>query len=283
MVIRTSELPVWKWALLVLAAFLPLACATERLAEPAAPRVAYEMQTIERTLRDCPENLAPCASIALEYPKITDAPTAEAHANIDAYIRSLVLAPLEEGNEDATAEDLMERFLGGYREFAEDFPEQSSQWVMTRRAEPIHNAHGVFSVEFTEDSYTGGAHPNSSVALVSFDANSGQRLLLDDLFVEGYSQQLTAIAERAFRAERNLTAAEDLSGAGFWFENGVFRLNDNFAVVPEGLKFYFNPYEVGPYSMGPTTIVLGTESLAALIRPEGILAPSVELAVSEAG
>ncbi len=174
----------------------------------------------------------------------------------------------------------MDRFLSGYREFAEDFPEQSSQWVMTRKIEAIHNALGVFSLEFTETSYTGGAHPNTSVTLASFDTRTGLRITLDDLFVDPYGDALQEIAERAFRAERNLSETEDLSSAGFWFEDGTFRLNDNFAVVPDGLKFHFNSYEVGPYSMGPTSIVLARNSLAALVRPDGGLAATPGLGAS---
>lgn len=277
MVSRTSALPLWTWVLLSPCAVLLPGCTTEQAATPAPANIVFEMRALERTLRDCQENLSPCASIALEFPEIQEAPSEEGRAGIEGFVHSCVLAPLEEGAVDSTAEQIMERFLSGYREFAADFPEQSSQWVMTREVAVIHNAGGVFSVEFTETSYTGGAHPNTSVSLASFDAGTGQRLTLDDLFVEDHGKRLEAIAEQAFRTERSLSRTEDLSEAGFWFENGAFRLNDNFAVVPGGLKYYFNAYEVGPYAMGPTSMVLGTESLAALILPSGPLARTSEL------
>jgi hypothetical protein len=143
---------------------------------------------------------------------------------------------------------------------------------MTRRVEPLYNAAGVFSVEFTEESYTGGAHPNARVSLASLDAHTGQRIVLDDLFVDDYRDALNAIAERVFRTERKLSATEDLAGAGFWFGDGEFRLNDNFAIVPAGLRFYFNRYEVAPYSMGPTMILLDHHALVGLIRSDGALA-----------
>ena len=183
-----------------------------------------------------------------------------------------MLQPFEEGARATTPEELMEKFLDEYRAFSEEFPEASGQWVLTRELQPIHNENGAFSLEITDYGYTGGAHPNTTVSLVTFDAETGARLGLADLLNEGYESALAAIAEQSFRTERSLEPDEDLSAAGFWFEEGTFRLNDNFAVVPEGLKFHFNSYEVGPYSMGPTSFVLRSADLAGLIRSDSPLA-----------
>lgn len=255
----------------LLAAFAIAGCATTEEPAAAPEDVTYEMEQVEQTLRDCPEDLAPCASIALEFPQILAAPTEAARAAIDDRIQSMVLQPLEEGVNDATVEEMMNRFINGYRDFANAFPDASTQWVLTRRIDVIYNADGIFSLEASTESYTGGAHPNREVRLVSFDARTGRSLVLDDLFVEGYAEELTAVAERAFRKERGLGPEDDLSSAGFWFDEGHFELNENFAVVADGLRFYFNAYEIAPYVMGPTEVELPASEIASLLRPDGPL------------
>jgi hypothetical protein len=247
-------------------------CAKQPSPEAARPAVRYEIRKLERTLHECPENIAPCASVLLEYPEILDAPSDVARDAIQGQVRGMILAPIEESDRDSTPEALMERFIRSYQEFAAEFPESSSPWSMTRTVKPIYNTGFVFSLEMTEESYTGGAHPNSFVRLGSYDARTGKRIALEDVLIGGHGAELRAIGERAFRDARELSPSDDLGDAGFWFEEGVFRLNDNFAVTAEGLRFVFNRYEVAPYALGATEIVLSVDALRGLIRSDGALA-----------
>ncbi len=58
-----------------------------------------------------------------------------------------------------------------------------------------------------------------------------------------------------------------LKDSGFTFENDLFTLPENFALRDEGLAFYYNPYDVAPYAMGPTEIVLSWEEIKDLLAP----------------
>lgn len=259
-------------AVLSVSLVLWLAACARDVSPPSLVSIRYEMRTLEETLRDCPENLAPCASIVLRFPELIAGPSATARESIDAQIQEMILAPIDEESRDETPQALMERFIRGYQDFADEFPESSSQWYMTREIEPIYDTDRVFSVQMTEESYTGGAHPNSNVWLASFDVHTGQRLALDDVLMDGHEAELQAIGERAFRDARGLGAEDDLTEAGFWFDEGVFRLNENFAVTAEGLRFVFNRYEVAPYALGATEIVLPVAALRPLARAGGVLA-----------
>lgn len=55
------------------------------------------------------------------------------------------------------------------------------------------------------------------------------------------------------------------------FENGTFRLNNNFGILQTGLIFCFNPYEVGSYAAGSPMVFIPYAEIAGLIRPDGIL------------
>jgi hypothetical protein len=89
--------------------------------------------------------------------------------------------------------------------------------------------------------------------------------------VDGFEEPLRALAEVRFRAERQLAPDASLGEEGFWFEEDRFELNDNWLVDPEGLRFYFNSYEIAPYVFGPTDLTVGREALRALARPGGPL------------
>jgi hypothetical protein len=130
----------------------------------------------------------------------------------------------------------------------------------------------VASLAVTEAGFLGGAHPNSTTRFASFDVRSGRTLTRWDLLREDARDSLDAAGERAFRRVRKLAPDADLAAAGFWFEGGRFKLNENFAVSPTGLLFFFNPYEVAPYALGATSLSLPWAEVMPFVRPEGPLA-----------
>jgi hypothetical protein len=45
------------------------------------------------------------------------------------------------------------------------------------------------------------------------------------------------------------------------------------AVLAEGLLLYYNLYEIAPYMMGPTEIVIPRRELAPIAQPDGPFGP----------
>ncbi len=43
-------------------------------------------------------------------------------------------------------------------------------------------------------------------------------------------------------------------------------MNDNFAVIAEGVLFYFNPYETASYAAGPTELLVPFSALKSLLQ-----------------
>lgn len=112
----------------------------------------------------------------------------------------------------------------------------------------------TITVALSEYNYAGGAHPNSSLAYVHLDKKSGATLHLEDFFED--IPALTKVAEKYFREARELGADDNLEEAGFWFENGVFQLNDNFIFEEDKLIFFYNNYEITSYAAGATEVVI---------------------------
>jgi hypothetical protein len=162
----------------------------------------------------------------------------------------------------------MEGFLREYRRFKSDFPGSAQVWFAERTVRVTHLSPRLLSLRFEEFTFTGGAHPNTWIVYSNVRPETGDEIELDDLFGEGGRERLEAIAEARFRKQREIPPDTSLEAVGFWFENDRFRLNDNFSIGESALTFYYNPYEVASYAMGPTEIVLAYRDIDHLLRPE---------------
>jgi hypothetical protein len=131
----------------------------------------------------------------------------------------------------------------------------------------------VFSLEFDDGSFTGGAHPNFFSAYHNFDILTGAKIRLADILVQGYQVPLTPIAEQKFRKAKGLSADASLRQAGYSFDNDRFRLPGNFAIMPKGLTFRFNLYEIASYAQGITEFLIEYGEINTLIKPDGPLGP----------
>lgn len=252
----------------------PVADAPQAPAQTAPPRparLAWEMRTLERTAAGCGEEGTPCATVSLEYPEVTAAPGDGTVQALNGFIRDFVMAPAVGEEPAATPEALAEEVLQESERFHQEFPDAPGGWSLERAVKIVHQTPRVVSLEATESVFLGGAHPNSTVIYASFDPATGRRIALADLFLPTAGERLREVAERRFREAREIPPDRDLAEEGFEFEGGAFDLNDNFALLEDGLVFYYNPYEIAAYVYGPTEVKLTREDLAGLVRPDGPL------------
>lgn len=235
----------------------------------------YRTSTAEKTYGNCTggRDSDQCTRIRLRWPAIAWAPSPAGADSIRAFVRARMLQPYDGGAPLANEDSVMAGFIDAYRSFASSVPGgPSAAWQFERRIEPLGDTLGVASFAVTEDAFLGGAHPNSTTSLANFDVSTGRMLKLSDLILDSGRDQLDAAGERAFRRVRKVAPGIDLNAAGFWFDRGEFKLNDNFAVTPTGMLFFFNAYEVAPYSFGATSISLPWSEVMPLIRTDGPLA-----------
>lgn len=109
--------------------------------------------------------------------------------------------------------------------------------------------------------YSGGAHPESGVIGLVFNLLDGSQLTLDDLFVPGFDEVLGELITSH--------VAESLPEGG---EEALFTTSimptGNFVLTGRSITFIYNPYEIGPYSLGPVHISVPVKECASA----GILA-----------
>ena len=109
--------------------------------------------------------------------------------------------------------------------------------------------------------FTGGAHSNSTTRALVFDVTDGSPVTLDDLFVPDFNDILTEILNRHVAESLSEEDIEDL------FEPTVSPTG-NYILTSDSITFIYNPYEIGPYSIGTPSVSVPIKEL----KKAGILA-----------
>ncbi len=259
----------WRTLLLSFSVFAFAGCSPRLETRGAVLR--FETLSLSRTFGSCDSALTPCVSIRFSYPAITPAVRLPGVDSVVAFVHNEMFASLVEAERpqpfDSIASDLIEQYSG----LKEEFADYNLPWTLERLCTILRDTAGVISIRFEETSFLGGAHGLRIVRLASFDASSGKRLTYGDLFRPGSDSVFARIAEREFRAARSIPDTQSLTEAGFWIEEGKFEPSQNVAVGKTGLVLYYNPYEVAPYSMGPTEVRIPFALLGGVIRLGGPL------------
>ena len=138
----------------------------------------------------------------------------------------------------------------------------------------------LISIQFSLGSYSGGAHPNSSSAVLNYDVKAGKVLRLADLFNPGarYLQTISSYCIKDWKKQSKskdslLDDATIQSGAGPEVKN-----YQSWTITKKGLEITFDAYQVGAYAAGPQTVLVPYSALKELIKPDGPLAQFVSKA-----
>ena len=110
-----------------------------------------------------------------------------------------------------------------------------------------------------ESHYTGGAHPNSSVRYLNFDARG--LVTVADLFGEDKLEVLKEVVFEALLLKEGVKTAEELERKSYFPE--FFHVSDDFYVKGDSIVFVYSPYEIAAYSQGVVEIPVPFSALEA--------------------
>lgn len=238
----------------------------------------YEVERFDRTMPGCDQiDAGTCPRVLLTYPVIEEAGSEKAAEAMNAFVRNLALMPPVPEDDKRTLaknpEALAKNFFAEIERFREELPDaEADRWYLERTVEVVHDGPDLASLRGAEASYTGGPHPNTAITYRTFDLETGGIVGIEDVFREGTDEELRALLIEGIREVRDVPEDKTLRDAGFELEEPL-PLPENFAVVEEGLVFFYNAYEIGPYATGPTEVMLHREDVADLRDPEGPLGP----------
>lgn len=155
----------------------------------------------------------------------------------------------------------------------EDQDAPSAPWEELADLEYLGPCGGARVFKSLAYEYTGGAHGNSAVDFLSFDAQ-GELIPKTAWFIAGSDDALSKKIEAGFRKQKGLAPDAPLSANGFFEDH----LPPSHALrpTPAGMEFFYNSYEVACYAEGQPKLTLPWAELTDLLTPaarEWIKAP----------
>jgi len=138
----------------------------------------------------------------------------------------------------------------------------------------------VYGIERYVD--MGGAHGLETRNYYNFDLKTGKLITENDIFVDGYQSGLTDLLKKRIIEDskemkedtKNTEPITSLEDTDFWTDS--IKPNGNFYITDEGINYVFNPYEIAPYYMGQTEIMIPYSRLNKLLKHKSIITYLVE-------
>lgn len=235
--------------------------------------VKYEIKNIAEKKGPCTTDSTKigCLIVSINYPILKEGPFQNAITRINRNIKEDIFKHAFIYEKHESFQGLIDEISKEYEDFLEGYKSYSTEWSLEINSDIIYQSPKLISLATSIYSYTGGAHPNSILIYKSYDLETGNTVSLNDIFKEGFEKQLNHAAEIEFRMNHEILPTIKLSEVGYFFEGDQFKVNDNFAIIDQGLIFYFNPYEITGYSQGPDELEIKLTDYMNLIKPGSII------------
>lgn len=180
----------------------------------------------------------------------------------DSAVNRFVLTTLL-GSDTATVAGSAQTFVKEFDDFflTDPFPRI---WTSESHTKVYAITAGYLGLALDVYTYTGGAHGNYAKVFAHYDLTDGTPLTLADVVSPDFQNELTAVGERYFRKQENLTVDQSLEER-YFFDGGRFHLPDNFAFGKDSLLFLYNIYEIKPYVDGQTELRVPYDDIDRLL------------------
>lgn len=160
---------------------------------------------------------------------------------------------------DSTAQ----KMLNYYGSFKRDFPDSKQYWTVSMASEITYSSKYLLCIEMVTGSYLGGAHGDFRRSFLTID-NNGNRVHVIDFITD--IKKFAELAENEFRKLEGLTKGQHLNSTGYFFPDGKFMLPEGIGLNEEGFVLYYNVYEIAPFYIGGTEIILSFDKLEGILK-----------------
>lgn len=251
-----------------LTALILSACSTGTTAR-TLPLRFETLSVLKKSVLECdPKKPSMNISVNLGYAADTQNPQVSALVNQEI-LKTALLPSGEKSNVNISPD--FSRSVENYiaeetKVYQETWTEIYNDWGHSERAENEITVRGstrgfvgnaiVYGIEI--DQNLGGAHPIHYEYFLNFDASTGKRLTLNDLFKPGYEAALTQLLTQKAMIAENVKTKSRLSCEP--------KPTENFILETDGMLFHFNPYDIAPYSRGAIRLKIRYDELAAQLK-----------------
>ena len=140
----------------------------------------------------------------------------------------------------------------------------SFNWEKNVAVQVLYNENNILSLRMKKYASTGGVHGINMIENVVFQTASKSMLGLDDIFKPGYKKELDELLDQKLRKLNGIQDEENLRDAGFFIDH--VEASDNFYVNNDGIGFFYNIYEIAPFSSGVTELFLTFYECSVILK-----------------
>jgi hypothetical protein len=197
-------------------------------------------------------------------------------------VRKRIMGQLSTGEHAATDPQvllnmLQQSYFSNYVndniELYKQMPDAGSlNWDLYKLVHVVYNDNFLLSYYLESYAFTGGAHGLGAQDYTVINMKTGKVVLPTDIFVKNYEPELTALLTKRLKKMENLQPGDKLSEKSEYFADEI-PPNNNFYITGDGIGFFYNHYEIAPYSHGFTNIFLTFGELVPLLKSGSILTP----------
>lgn len=151
--------------------------------------------------------------------------------------------------------------------------EEEMPWSISIKANPTLQTKKLLSYAVASEMYMGGAHGMHTVFYNHYDCATGVMLTIDSLFVWNKENHL-AIEKLIYEGLQRMCETDTLGVFhmdDFTFTPDGTHMIDNYLINNESVTFYFNPYDIAPYSMGGISVEIPSYELYDYLRQDAPL------------
>ena len=125
----------------------------------------------------------------------------------------------------------------------------------------------VYKVEF--DEYSGGAHPSYAAQFINYDPRNNRTLAFDQIFRPESADSLLSFVKEKLCRQYYVESIDKLAEVSGIFVDQIF-VSHNVFFSPQGLTFYYNPYDIGPWAIGSVEVKAYDYELKPFLTPEAL-------------
>jgi len=223
-----------------------------------------EIKDVIMSYENCSTDSINCTYVHIEYPEFSDSAKFNLNEIISVKLKDAASYYFREENIEGTIEHIAQSFIRDFEAFKMDFPKYQFGWYVKIYSEIIYESDRLISFRIDSESFTGGAHPNSSTGLFVVDKQTENKLSTLDLISD--TTRFKKLLEEEFRKIKGMSNEQSFADRGFYINDGDFLLTDNIGLTDESVIVHFNPYEIAPYSEGATTLELNRDFIEDLLK-----------------
>lgn len=268
--------------------FLLFSCGQEASKPPAKLSVmptdtlTYMHRQLLRTYTDCSEMEDHiCTRASLDYLLITGGIADVVRKRINRTILNKLMG------DTTSLEGFLDGFLNEYHEYVEsdfEFMDEEPGWFYEGDLNIGLNDSRILTLAFHESTFKGGAHGSYHTSYWHFNCYTGTLLGFNDLIEQSKKSELLKIGEDFFRKSLHVDQGGSINETtGFYFPQDQFYLPPVFALLPDGLTFTYETYEIASFADGEISFSIPYSALKEIVKAGSILEGLAEVPPFHAG